>query len=330
MIDWKKHKEEILFLSTERGGSLSSSQIHEKLISDGLIPRTPGGDRRIRQYIRKNKDEKRNLKEVSPKKNKKPKVQPPANVLVFDIETLPGVGYFWNRWNANISEDHIIKSWCVLGWSAKWLFEDKVHSSFLTPEEVAIRDDKRIMKNLWGMLDEADIVIAHNGVKFDMRAVTGRFFLHDMSPHSSVKMIDILRHLRGKMKLESNKLDSVAQALGLKGKIKTNFDLWRDCDNGDVDALHKMELYCEQDVRVLEDVYFALRPYIRPHPNMGLHINDGTHHCPTCGSENISSTGNDYLTPANAYEEYRCADCGSLSRSRNSSIDSNHKKYLLL
>jgi DNA polymerase elongation subunit (family B) len=256
MIEWKSFSDEIINLSNK---GMSSSQIQENLISKGKIPRTPGGDRYIRRLLKRHRESENNevLSTI------------PVKVLVFDIETLPGVGYFWGRWNTNIAEKQIIKSSCVLGWSAKWLFEDEMYSSFLTPKEVEKRDDSRIMKNLWNMLEEADIVIAHNGVKFDMKIVTGRFFLHGMAPHSSVKMIDTLKHLRSKMKLESNRLDSVAKALGLKGKIETDFELWKSCDEGDKQAIHDMMVYCEQDVRVLEDVYFAMRPYIKPHPNMG-------------------------------------------------------------
>ena len=42
------------------------------------------------------------------------------------------------------------------------------------------------------------------------------------------------------------------------------------CIEGSSEALTMMDEYCIKDVYVLEDVYMHLRPYIQPHPNIGL------------------------------------------------------------
>lgn len=86
-------------------------------------------------------------------------------VLVFDIETSPLKAYIFatRLWNTNVSEEQVLSEWFMLCWSAKWLFDDKIISDRLTSREAKREDDSRIVKSLWKLLDEADIVIAHNG-----------------------------------------------------------------------------------------------------------------------------------------------------------------------
>lgn len=84
-------------------------------------------------------------------------------VLLLDTETAPIEAYVFNLWKQNIAWDHTNGHWFMLCWTAKWLYEDEVISMRLSGEEAINEDDSRIMKGLWELLDEADIVIAHNG-----------------------------------------------------------------------------------------------------------------------------------------------------------------------
>lgn len=83
-------------------------------------------------------------------------------ILIFDIETSPMKAYVWKRWKENISLDQTISEWFMICWAAKWLGEEEVYSSCLTPSEITEEDDKRITEELWKLLDEADIVVGHN------------------------------------------------------------------------------------------------------------------------------------------------------------------------
>lgn len=108
-------------------------------------------------------------------------------ILIFDIETSPLKAYVWSRWKQNIYLDQTISEWFMICWSAKWLGEDKVISDCLTPEEILKEDDGRIIKRLWGLLDECDIVVAHNGLAFDVPKMNSRFILHGLPPTSPYK-----------------------------------------------------------------------------------------------------------------------------------------------
>lgn len=256
----------------------------------------------------------RNTGETQPTAEQAPYKQ--AKVLVFDIETSPLITYTWGIWNQNIPTDNIIKDWLILTWSAKWIFEDRIYSAKIKPSEIKRNDDKRVVKALWSMIDEADVIIAHNGNKFDIKRMNTRFLKHGLNLPSPYQSIDTLLHARKKFNITSNRLDYIAKDfLGIKGKMETETGLWRRAIEGDREALTIMDEYCQQDVKVLEDVYLHLRPYIQPHPNIGLLEPSDKPQCPSCGSTDLRPTG-DYNTYVNTYMAFRCGCCKSISRSR--------------
>lgn len=302
-IDWNKYKDTIIALSK---ANLSSSQISE-ILSVGNKQIKPKHDRQVRMVVQKWKEE--NGVDTT----RKPKV------LIFDIETSPMKAFIWQQKTRFVPDAMVMSESFVLSWAAKWLFEDDVFSDVVTPKEARNMDDKRIVENLWKILDEADVVIAHNGINFDTRHMNGRFLKYGLNLPSPYVQIDTLRASRKRLRLSSYRLDAIAKFLGTEVKKSTNFQLWLDCLSGDKEALKKMDEYCQQDIRVLEDVYLHLRPYIQPHPNLGVYIEENAQACPACLSTNLEKTG-EYATTVNLYDAYRCKSCGSLTRSRKSSL----------
>lgn len=252
----------------------------------------------------------------------------PAKVLLFDIETAPMKGYFWSKWEPRISDDDIIDDWFILCWSAKWLFGKEVFGMKLNKKELKAHNDKRITEGLWKAIDDADIIIAHNLKKFDRKKANSRFLMHGMYPPSPYKSIDTLLVARSQLSETSNRLDYLAKRLGIEGKMETPKGLWRICVEGNMDAMNTMKDYCDQDVRVLEDVYLRLRPYVPAHPNMGLYVvGSDTNICPSCGSDDLRVVG-EYHTTVNTYEAYRCGCCGSLTRARKALTSIKSNKYI--
>lgn len=248
-------------------------------------------------------------------------VQKPVHdmkILILDIETAPLKSYVWGIWNVNLGHSlgMLESDWFMLTWSAKWLFNPVVMADKLTSEEVLEEDDKRICKSLWQLLEEADVAIWHNGAKFDQKRINTRFLKNGLKPTMPYQQIDTLLHARKKFNITSNKLDYIGKFLGLGEKLSTGgFDLWKRCMKGDAEALADMETYNIQDVKLLEDVYLTLLPYITPHPNIGLFVSEDEHNCPSCGSHDLKWEGT-YKTYANSYDAFRCGGCGSIGRSR--------------
>jgi len=227
----------------------------------------------------------------------------PARVLIFDIETAPLMANIWSLWNQNVGYNlsMLESDWFIITWSAKWLFEEKVYTGKLTPKEAKEQNDSRIVRNFWELLNEADIVIAHNGDKFDIKRVNTRFLKLGLHPPTPYQTIDTLKHVRKKFNISSNKLDYVAQFLELGYNIK--------------------------DVTLLEEVYLRIRSWITPHPNMGLHIGENVTCCATCGGTELSVVGT-YKTYMSEYDALRCDSCGSINRSRASSLTTEARKLL--
>lgn len=264
--------------------------------------------------------------------NSKPEpINTSAKVLVLDIETAPIMAYVWGIWQQNVGTHQIQSDWFCLTWAAKWLFEDKVYSGKLKPKEVAEQNDKRIIEGIWRLVNDADIVIAHNGAKFDIPKLNSRFIINGLYPPLPYQIIDTLVHIRRQFGFTSNKLDYVNKLLNLERKKDTNFELWERCMKGDSKALTEMEEYNIQDVRILEETYLVIRPWIKPHPNMGLFILDEIEHrCPNCGSDKLKEQGKTYNTTANVYILMRCDNCGAASRKRLGTATIKQKRHLLI
>jgi predicted RNA-binding Zn-ribbon protein involved in translation (DUF1610 family) len=237
----------------------------------------------------------------------------PMKILLIDIETAPNIAYVWGLFKENIPLQRLVDSGYVLCWSAKWYGEDKVMFDSIYQSR-----PRMMLKRIYALLDEADAVIHYNGNSFDIPTLNKEFLLNRMTPPSPAKQIDLLNTARGRFRFISNKMDYVAQALGLGKKDSTTFDLWVQCMNKDPDAWAKMEKYNKRDVVILEGIYEAFKPWIRNHPNVGLY-KDGTEDvCPACGGKHLVRRGYGY-TATGKYQRYRCSDCGYWCRDRRGS-----------
>lgn len=237
-------------------------------------------------------------------------------IFIWDIETSPLNAYVWSLWQQNVSPSNgaLQSDWFILTWAGKYLFKDKMYSDRLTSEEAINQDDERIVRKLWKMLDEADIVIGHNIQKFDIKKVNTRFLYYGLPLPSPYQVIDTLLQARRVFAITSNKLDYIADFLGLGRKLTTSFALWDGCMKGKEESLKEMDEYCQQDIYVSEEVYLKLRPYMKSHPNLGLYIGDDITACPVCLSKKLTTVGT-YKTKVSVYEAKRCKSCQSLSRS---------------
>jgi DNA polymerase elongation subunit (family B) len=195
----------------------------------------------------------------------------------------------------------------MLSWAAKWEGQRKVYSDHLTPAETHKQDDSRIVLSLADMIREADIIVAHNGDRFDLKRVNGRVAIHRQEPLGPVKTIDTLKLSRASFGYAYHHLDSLAQVFLDEHKIKTDFDLWVEAKNGSESAMRKMVTYNRKDVTLLEQVFEAMRPYVKKLPRMV----DGTGvACPSCGSDDYQKRGKKfYRTDAFNYQRYQCNNC---------------------
>ena len=241
-------------------------------------------------------------------------------ILLWDIETAPLLAYVWQAKTEYIGAHQFCHDSFMLSWAAKWHGQKKVHGQVLTADEARQQDDGRIVQGLADMIRQADVIVAHNGDRFDVPMLNNRLLLLGLEPLQPVKTVDTLKLAKRTLRLASNKLDYLAQALGVGQKIKTDFDLWRDCYQGKVRALREMYRYNRMDVDVLESVFDALRPYAKGLPRLVDAEHEGEEACPYCGSGDLQRRGVD-RTNAGTRQRYQCQGCSRWSRGRSGLVE---------
>ena len=234
-------------------------------------------------------------------------MQTQVKVLLIDIETAPSLGWVWEKYETNVID--FKSDWYILSFGYKWLGEDQTKVVGLVDFPRYDRDrenDKQLMKQLWKLLDEADIVIGHNLDKFDIKKINTRFLTHGLNPPTPYKTVDTLKIARSNFAFDSNKLDDLGRYLGIGRKLpNTGFYLWRGCMIGDRESWAKMKQYNGQDVQLLEKVYNLLFPWDKKHPAVNLGQRDT---CPKCGSQNVQKRGFNF-TLLSQSQRYVCLSC---------------------
>ena len=224
-----------------------------------------------------------------------------------------------NDWIApeNLQQERFIicASWKVLG-------EDEVDSvSILDNRKLFKSDphnDKHVVETLHKMLSAADVIIHHNGNSYDLKFTETRMLFHGLPPLPPIQKIDTLLVAKHRFMFNSNKLDYLAKFLGLGEKIQTDYKLWLRVLQGDKSAIEEMVVYNKHDVKLLEEVYLKLRPYINDHPHAQLFEPGERLDCPRCGSKHTKKNGY-HSANTRIYQRYYCLDCKGPFRDNKSS-----------
>lgn len=230
------------------------------------------------------------------------------NILFIDIETTPMTAYTWGLWQQNVSLSQIIDSTEMMCFGARWYGEKKVHFKSLHHH-----GKQEMLDSVHKLLDEADVVVGWNSASFDSKHLKRELLEAGMMPPSPYKDMDLMRTVKSQFRFPSNKLDYVAQKLGVGAKVQhSGFELWVKCMANDKKAWAEMKKYQIQDVNLLIDLYEKLKPWIKNHPNVALYdgLEDG---CTNCGSAHLQKRGVE-RTASSSYQRYQCQDCGKWLR----------------
>jgi len=234
-------------------------------------------------------------------------------VLVLDIETCPLEAYVWHMYGDYVSLDKLIAPTRVISWAAKWEGEDAVY--ICSGRNYTQRE---MIENIYEMVDAADAIVHFNGTAFDMKHLNREFVELGLPPPTPYKNIDLLQVVKRQFKFPSNKLDYVAGVLLGEHKLDTGgFGLWTAVLADDIDAWKKMEEYNVEDVLLTERLYHRLQGWVPSHPNRALWVADQSEPiCPNCGGTHLIRKGIERPARVNAYQRYKCKDCGANSRGR--------------
>lgn len=232
-----------------------------------------------------------------------------ARTLLYDLEITPILAWVYDMFDANVIR--VERPKLIMSFAYKWLDENEIHV-VAQPDFKRYKrdkhDDKDVVIALHSLLDEADIVVAHNANGFDNKVANARFLYHGFPPPSPYVSVDTLVTARRTFKFGANSLQFLCEQLGIgtKSSIR-HHDLWRQCIDGDEMSWLLMKEYNAHDVELLEGLYWRLRPYMHNHPIVSLKG------CPKCGSGNVQYRGTQ-RSKVGTYQRVQCQDCGAWSR----------------
>jgi uncharacterized protein YprB with RNaseH-like and TPR domain len=230
--------------------------------------------------------------------------------LFFDIETSPNIGLFWEAgWKKNIDYSNIIKERAIICICYKWEDEKVVHEVHWDAKQ----NDKALLEKFIKVANQADELVGHNGDRFDLAWIKTRCLYHKIDIFPKYTTIDTLKVARQSFKFNSNKLNYIADFLGLGQKIKTEFGLWKDIVlHKDKVAMDKMIKYCKKDVILLEQVFKTLKNHIPAKTHYGVIFGGDRGSCPECGSDELVVNGRVVRASGIKKIQYRCKTCGKL------------------
>jgi len=208
-----------------------------------------------------------------------------AKVLIYDIETSYNIVKSWRvGYNLNINPQDILHERKIICISYKWSNENQIYNLSWDKNQC----DKFMIEQFIEVLNEADIIVSHNGDKFDLPWIKTRAIYHNLPMLVNYKQFDTLKVAKRKFNFNSNRLDYISEFLGFGNKIKTEMSLWDDivlrkCPI----AMKKMIEYCDMDVELLSKIYDKLVYWENPMTHVGVDNNLSKYSSPISGSLNL-------------------------------------------
>jgi uncharacterized protein YprB with RNaseH-like and TPR domain len=249
----------------------------------------------------------------------------PPRILFFDIETAPITGYTWGTYDQNVIK--VLKDWFVLSYAAKYRDDERyfyMDQRFAKP----IEDDFQLLCGIHHLISESDILVSHNGDRFDRRKLNARFIKHGLAPLNHYQSIDTLKIARKHFAFTSNKLADLAKFLDCEIEKSSHakypgFSMWDECMKGNHEAFAEMESYNKTDVDVLIQVFNKLAPW---EPTINIQSFYQRQKC-ICGGESFHKDGFRF-TRQGRFQVFRCKahGCGKTFTAKENLIDKDMRK----
>lgn len=254
-------------------------------------------------------------------------------ILFVDIETSPIIADVWQLFDQNVGLNQIQQDWSIIAWAAKWRGQKKIHY-YDTSKQKNHRDDSKILKPLWKLLDEADIVVGQYSKRFDVPKINARFIINNIEkghPPSGYRQQDTRQMAKKAFGFTSFKLEYMAKALNLKNQklVKRQFaghELWSECLKGNKKAWAEMRKYNPIDILATEELYERILAWDSGlNPNVFHKMHDTV--C-VCGSHDFKMNGFRF-TNTGKFQRYACNDCGKEWQSKHNELSLKKRNNML-
>ena len=240
-------------------------------------------------------------------------------ILIYDIETSPILAYIWRPgYNMTVTHDMIKKGQqtniiCIC---YKWHGEKKTYSLQWDKHQ----DSETMIEKFSKVVEQADVVLAHNGDRFDLKHINTQRLLQDKPPIAWPTSEDTLKMVKKHFNFASNRLDFLSKTFVGAGKDKMSFQDWVDIvENNCEKAMRKMIKYCKRDVDLLDQVFTKIKPHVTLKANRSLLLMGNTDGCPNCGVNHIIKQGF-YVTKAGKWQKLKCQNCGHIFKGKKQKV----------
>lgn len=237
-------------------------------------------------------------------------------ILLFDIESLPDLKELF-KVIPNLGDypgltlKASINSVICFGY--KWLNDPKTHvinAWDFKPWSKDVNSDKSLLMAAYDVIKEADVLVTHNGKRFDHKFIQTRLLKYDLPPLPKMMHIDTCAVAKSNLLMFNNRLNTLSKFMTSEEKLENGgWDLWAKVLNRHEPSMRLMSKYCAQDVVTLEAVFKKLRPFIKL-PNYNMYKDHEKEACPNCGSTKVRSHGR--LVRSNHISHRQlCISCGT-------------------
>ena len=216
-------------------------------------------------------------------------VNNPSKILIYDIETSRVRADVWWTGKQYVSYQQLKEEPKIITVAYKWLGSDE--TKYLTWDEN--HSDETLVREFASVYNKADMVIGQNNDKFDNRWFNARAMKFGISVNVFIRSFDIMKETKRLFRLPSYSMDYITTFLGVANKMQhEGIIMWDKIQNGTPEEqkeyLQKMVDYNVQDVIATEEMYLKLRKYMGHKMHFGVLQGGSKHHCPNCGSKNVS------------------------------------------
>ena len=126
-------------------------------------------------------------------------------------------------------------------------------------------DDRKICVAIRDELEKYHMVIGWNSKLFDHSFLDARLAQVGERPFNKHLVLDMMWYAgQNSLRIGSRKLDNVAKFFKLKSqKTPIDWDDWKRAALGDKEAMDKVVVHCEADVKTLAEAYWAMLPMVK-------------------------------------------------------------------
>lgn len=248
-----------------------------------------------------------------------PSVARSTNILILDIERLPGLAEVWDQKTSFVPHYKFQRLPATICFAA---------SRYGEPNSTEFWSDwdqghEAMVRRSWELYDRADIVVTYNGKRFDNKHLRTDWDVAGLGEPRPWKDVDLFV-VNKNLGLVSYSMQHAARVLGI-GSKDGHYDAEmaaRAMAGSELDQ-RRLKRYNIGDIRLTERMYDRRRGMMPTHPT--LKGASGVLSCNQCGSSSLEENGT-YQAQVLVYPQYRCVRCGANVADRRSCGRLGHAK----